>query len=325
MNQLREWHPDFLGEDYQALTLPLGKDPDGAGQIQATLVRYKPEDANTEGRPALLWVHGMTDYFFQSHVAEYFHNQGYAFYAIDLRKCGRARQDGEPWHYVTDLEYYFTDLDAALETITEHHPSMTPIAHSTAGIIVPMWLNQLNSDKVPALILDSPWLDLMGFSQRQLRVIRPIINVAGKLLPRVKFPGGGLAAFGESIHADFYGEWNYDLAIKPLGGHRKYLGWLRAVLNSQHLIHTDQIDVGVPTLVLTSGRSHLGKPYSPATDTADAVIDVQQTQRWAPHLAKDVDIHTILGARHDVFLSLKPARDEAFAVTSAYLAQHVKK
>lgn len=55
MNQLREWHPDFLGEDYQALTLPLGKDPDGAGQIQATLVRYKPEDANTEGRPALLW------------------------------------------------------------------------------------------------------------------------------------------------------------------------------------------------------------------------------------------------------------------------------
>lgn len=65
---------------------------------------------------------------------------------------------------MTDLEYYFTDLDAALETITEHHPSMTPIAHSTAGIIVPMWLNQLNSDKVPALILDSPWLDLMGLA-----------------------------------------------------------------------------------------------------------------------------------------------------------------
>lgn len=323
MKHLHEWQPDFLGDDYQTLTLPLGKDPDGDGQIQAALTRYQPE--NIDDRPALLWVHGMTDYFFQSHVAEYFHQQGYAFYAIDLRKCGRARQDSELWHYVTDFEYYFADLDAALATITEKHPSLTPIAHSTAGIIVSLWLNQLKSDKVPALILNSPWLDLMGFSQRQLNILRPIVNIAGRLFPRLAFPGGGLKSFGKSIHIDHFGEWDYDLAIKPLGGHRKYLGWLRAVLNSQHLIHTDHIDVGVPTLVLTSSRSQLGKPYSQATDTADAVIDVKQTRRWAPHLGKNVDVHTILGARHDVFLSLQPARDEAFAISKNFLAQNVKK
>lgn len=324
MEQQPEWRPDILGEDFQALTLPLDKDPDGDGDIRAVLVRYQPNGESIEDRPALLWVHGMTDYFFQSHVAEYFHQQGYAFYSIDLRKCGRARQDGELWYYVTDLEYYFPDLDAALEAISRHHPSMVPIAHSTAGIIVPMWLNQLSSDKVPALVLDSPWLDLMTFSQFQISLVRPIINVLGKIAPRVAIPGGGLKAFGESIHADYHGEWNYDLYLKPLGGHRKYLGWLRAVLNGQHLVHTDNIDVGVPTLVLTSARSHLNQPYSAATDTADAVLDVQQTQHWAPHLGKDVDVYTILGARHDAFLSLRPAREEAFAVTNKFLTHHVK-
>ncbi|MFH0410794.1 alpha/beta hydrolase [Corynebacterium sp. L4756] len=306
---MNKWQPDILGEPYQSLTLDLGEN-------QATLVRYVPEDI-TE-RPALLWVHGMTDYFFQTHVAEYFHEKGYAFYAIDLRKCGRSRREGELWHYVTDLTDYFEDLDAAYEVIIGRHPSMVPIAHSTAGMIVPMWLGERDLE-VPALVLDSPWLDLMGFTQTQINLIRPIINIVGKIFPVFPFPGGGLTAFGESIHKDYHGEWNYDLQLKPLGGHRKYLGWLRTVLNNQHRIHTDQVDVKAPTLVLTSHRSHLGHPYSAETDTADAVIDAEQTRRWAPHLGKDVDIHTILGARHDVFLSLPPARAEAFAITEEFL------
>ena len=317
MEQLHNWRPDILGEDFEALTLPLGKDPDGAGDVQAVLVRYQPEPI--AGRPALLWVHGMTDYFFQAHVAQYFHEQGYAFYAVDLRKSGRAHQDGELWHYASNFEYYFEDLDAALGVIEKQHPSIVPLAHSTAGLIVSMWLNQSPSKKIPALVLNSPWLDLMHFNHWQVGILRRVVNVVGKIFPRLAVPGGGLKSYGQSIHAD----WDYDMTFKPLGGHLKYLGWLRAVLNGQHLVHTDRIDVGVPTLVMTSSRSHLNQPYTAETDTADAVLDVQQIQHWAPHLGKDVDVYTILGARHDVFLSLPHAREEAFDITAKFLQEHI--
>lgn len=63
-----EWQPDILGKDFQQLVIPLGADPiseGGEGDIFATLVRYAPADQPTPtSRPAVLFVHGMTDYFF---------------------------------------------------------------------------------------------------------------------------------------------------------------------------------------------------------------------------------------------------------------------
>src|SRR5699024_439343 len=76
--------------------------------------------------------------------------------------------------------------------------------------------------------------------------------------------------------------------------------------------------------VMTSSRSHLNQPYTAETDTADAVLGVQQIQHWAPHLGKDVDVYTILGARHDVFLSLPHAREEAFDITAKFLQEHIQ-
>ena len=61
------WTEDILGPDFQSVPLELGADPDGEGDVRATLVRYCPggdADAAYDDRPALVWVHGMTDYFF---------------------------------------------------------------------------------------------------------------------------------------------------------------------------------------------------------------------------------------------------------------------
>jgi len=57
-----------------------------------------PEEApptEEEVRPArvLLYVHGWSDYFFQTELARYWHAQGAAFYALDLRKFGRSLQE----------------------------------------------------------------------------------------------------------------------------------------------------------------------------------------------------------------------------------------
>ena len=78
------WVPDVLGDGYQQLTIPLGTDPDGEGEVDATLVRYQPQKEAVKTRRAVLYVHGFTDYFFQKHLAEHFAEQGYAFFALDL-------------------------------------------------------------------------------------------------------------------------------------------------------------------------------------------------------------------------------------------------
>jgi len=76
---------DLLGYPYEQLVLDMGYDFEGP--VVATLVRRLGDDRT---RRAVLWIHGMSDYFFQTHVADWFVAQGFNFYALDLRKYGVA-------------------------------------------------------------------------------------------------------------------------------------------------------------------------------------------------------------------------------------------
>ena len=80
------WEPDVL-PGYWQQTLALGPDPDGEGDLVATLVRAA-SGSDREARGAL--VHGYTDYFFNTELADHFADRGFAFYALDLHKCGRS-------------------------------------------------------------------------------------------------------------------------------------------------------------------------------------------------------------------------------------------
>ncbi|WP_293768333.1 alpha/beta hydrolase [uncultured Corynebacterium sp.] len=311
---------DTLGPGFTVSYLDLGTDPDGEGSIRASLVSYNSDAPGFAERPALLWVHGMTDYFFSDHVARHYDELGYAFYALDLRKCGRSRTEGQTWHYVSDLTYYYEDLNAALDAIPNE--SVIPIAHSTAGLICSLWLSDTRPAKVTGLILNGPWLDMMSVPKPTFRALAPVIDSIGKRFPMLAIPGGNLTAFGDSMHVSKYGEWNYDLTLKPLGGHTKYIGWLRAVLAGFKRLHSGYIDVHVPYLTLCSTRSILGKPYSEEINYVDAVVDVQQTIRWAPTLGTDCTLRPISGARHEAFASRQPIRDEVFAITDKWLSEH---
>ncbi|MDO5032479.1 alpha/beta hydrolase [Corynebacterium sp.] len=310
-----QWTTDILGPDFQSAPLPLGPDPDGEGDIYATLVHYAPDAQDTSQRPALVWVHGMTDYFFQAHVAEFFHQHGYDFYAVDLRKCGRSHRSGQSWHYISNLHHYGTDLNAALDALP--NPQVGFIGHSTAGPILALWVDSLRRtdparyQRISCVIFNSPWLGMMGMSHGFYSVAKHAIFALGGLFPNAPLPGGNLTAYGESIHADHHGEWDFDLALKPLGGHPKKMGWIRAVFKAFDEIHSGAVTMGVPLLTLTSDHSELGKPYSEATNTADAIVDTAHSQRWAKELSAHYTLHVIPQARHDVFLSLTAPREEA--------------
>ncbi|WP_278263905.1 alpha/beta hydrolase [Nocardia sp. AG03] len=320
-----QWLADVLGTDYQQRTLPLGPDPDGEGEVVATLVRYLPANPAPASEPTVLYLHGFTDYFFQEHVAEHFAARGHRFYALDLRKCGRSRRAGQSAHFVSDLSLYDAELNEALRIArAETGRDVLIVAHSTGGLVAPLWLDRLEAAGgsaaagVVGVVLNSPWFDLQGPAYYRT-VGTPIINAVGRVRGFAALPGMGVStAYGESLHHTRAGEWSYDLDWKPLAGEPVRLGWLRAIRRGQARLHQG-LAIGVPALILRSRISKFARAHSPAVDVADAVLDVKQIQRWAGCLGERTTIVPIDGARHDVFLSSEAVRANAFAETDSWL------
>lgn len=319
------WQPDVLGTGYERLTIALGPDPDGEGEVEAVLVRHSPADAPAATH-AVLYLHGFTDYFFQKHLAEHMAGQGYRFYALDLRKCGRARKSGQTPHYVSDLALYDDELNRALRVIREEAELPTVImAHSTGGLIASLWLNRLNrtgggvrAHGITGLMLNSPWFDLQGPAYYRT-VGTALLHGLGRFSAKTKLPLGVASTYGDSLHHTVSGEWDYDLDWKPLTGFPVHAGWLRAIRRGHARLHQG-LDIGVPALILRSKVTKFMAKYGPAADVSDVVLDVRQIQRWSGCLGTRTNIVPIEGARHDVFLSSETPRTQALAELDAWLA-----
>lgn len=319
-----EWAPDMLGDGYERQDLDLGSDPDGEGTVGAVLVRRTVRPGE-QVRGAVLYVHGFSDYFFQTELADFCAARGLAFHGLDLRKSGRARRPGQTAHYVSDLALYDDDLDRALATVGASHPGrpVVVVAHSTGGLIVPLWLDRRRAagtlDPVAGAVLNSPWFDLQG-SSFQRGPLTQVMRGLAKVQPArtiSTLPG----VYGESLHVSGRGEWDFDLDLKPLAGFPVTVGWLNAVRRGHARLHRG-LDVGVPSLVLRSDASHFATTWSERSDRTDGVLDVRQIARWAGCLGDETTIVPVAGARHDVFLSQTDARERAYAVTGDWLARH---
>jgi alpha-beta hydrolase superfamily lysophospholipase len=95
------WLPDRLLPGFESLELEFPDDYDG--RVLATLVRLPQREAS---RGAVLFVHGFIDYFFQRHLAERFAMEGYAFYALDLRKHGRSLRPHQHPNFCKSIAEY---------------------------------------------------------------------------------------------------------------------------------------------------------------------------------------------------------------------------
>jgi alpha-beta hydrolase superfamily lysophospholipase len=320
-----EWESDILGPGFARHVLDLGVDPDGEGTVEAVLVRREPKPGEVP-RGVVLYVHGFSDYFFQAELADFFADRGLQFYALDLRKCGRARRPGQTAHYVSDLASYDDELDRALSIAATAHPGQPVIlaAHSTGGLIVPLWLHRRRlagmTGPVAGVVLNSPWLDLQGGA-----ALRGPVTQALRLLARlrpfqvIKAPPG---VYGRTLHRSGTGEWEFDTDLKPLAGFPVTFGWLNAIRRGHARLHRG-IETGVPTLVLRSSRSYFSSQYSPLCDRADLVLDTRQIGRWAPSLGGQVTDVPIDDARHDVFLSLPDPRMRAYAALESWHGSEV--
>lgn len=330
--QQHNWQPDRFLDRYEVLTIQLGQDPDGEDPIIATLVRKPGQPEGPRG--AVLYVHGFNDYFFQEPLADFFHERGYAFYAVDLRKSGRSLAMHHSPHYTTDLARYDEELSRALDIVLEEeHLSggaerVIVGGHSTGGLITSLWLDRLREDDpgrhkhIAGLLLNSPWFDLQGDAFLRTGAATRIIDTIAAVRPRTTVPRKLSAAYGESLHESAHGEWSYNLDCKPLTGFPATFGWLSAIRSGHRTLHAG-IDVGVPALVLRSDKSAFRAEYHPDVDHADSVLDVAHISQWAGNLGTHVLSVAVPDAKHDVFLSARTPRERAYDEVDRWLSSQV--
>lgn len=310
---------DDLGPAYQRRTLALGRDQEGP--VFATLI-HRP--ASTPTHRAVLWVHGWSDYFFQTHVADYFTTRGFTFYALDLRKYGRSLRPHQTPTFCYSLTEYYQELDIAAEIIRDEHEhtKLLVAGHSTGGLITALWAHDRRGQGlVDAMFLNSPFFDF----NLPPTVRGPALEVATRVgryrpyrtLHRPTFP-----TYGLSLHADYRGEWSYNLAWKPLGGFPVRYGWLAAIRAGQQRLHAG-LSVDAPVLVACSTRSSRHPRWHKDAYCTDTVLNVADMIRWAPHVGRHVTLLQVDGGMHDLTLSRQPVRQELFSELDRWLAAYL--
>ncbi|GGO68558.1 alpha/beta hydrolase [Nocardioides deserti] len=299
--------PDVLGQPYLAEEIVLPDDDEGP--VVATLVQRR---AAMPTRRAVLHVHGFADYFFQTGYAEWWTERGYDFYALDLRKYGRSIRPHQTPNYVADLSEYAAELDAAWALVTgrDGHDHVVLTGHSTGGLTTSLWADARRPDELAGMVLNSPWFDMQGsVLLRTLGTV--VVEQVGRRTPKRVLPRSVSGFYARSLHRDHEGEWDFDLAWKPLESFTVHAGWLRAVRRGHARLHAG-LAVPCPVLVLSSGASAQPSAMGDDVHRHDIVLEVPQIRRWATAVGPHVTYVAVPDARHDVVLSLPAPRAAAY-------------
>jgi alpha-beta hydrolase superfamily lysophospholipase len=317
------WSPDFLdGYETTDLALPDAEPAPGEPadvELVATLIRKAGPGV---GGRAALYIHGWNDYFFQTHLADCMCDLGYDFYALDLRRYGRSIRVGQFRGFITNLDDYATELDAAADLIAADHDRLLLIGHSTGGLVAALWAAG-NVDRLEGLILNSPWLDLHG-SALVRALGTPVIDRLGSRAPTsvLRLPDLGFNA--RSLHISLGGEWDYDLMLKSTPGPPIRAGWLRAILIGHQRVAAG-LHIGVPILVLASTTTDFSRRWHEGLRNVDVVLDVEQIAARAVRLGPHVTVVRIPEGLHDVILSAPHVRKHALEEIGRFVEAYVKR
>jgi alpha-beta hydrolase superfamily lysophospholipase len=297
---------DILGGNFRQMSIRLK--PDREGDVFCTLVCA---GAIPEYERNVLYVHGFSDYFFQTEMAEQFRQNGYNFYALDLRKCGRSIRPWQTPCNLYDITDYYEDIDAAIAQIMkETKGKLILLGHSMGGLVLSMYLNDRPANTIDALILNSPFLEL-NIKQYLKTTGVPVVSVLGKFFPNIRIKKGLSLNYGYSISKKRYGEWEYDEKWKPFAVSEVTVSWLRAIYKAQNRLHKG-LNINCPVLVMRSDKSVKGKLWADAFRNADAVLNVEHIRKHIPSLGKNATEIVIANGLHDLFLSAFEVRTEAY-------------
>ncbi|ASK66499.1 alpha/beta hydrolase [Brachybacterium avium] len=305
----------LLGEGYETYRIDLGSDDEGP--LVGTLIHREPGSSPeaVAGRPPILLMHGWSDYILDRELMEHLGHRGHDVWGLDLRKHGRSLLPGQTATAIDHLSRYDAEIGAALRLIGRDRPPVL-LAHSTGGLTATLWA-QRNPGTVAGLALNSPWLEMhLGPVTRALARV-PVRLLAERLRRRPILPVGS-AHVARASHRDFGGAYDYDLALKPPGGHPFPAVTLNAIIDGQRRLAAAG-PLTIPVLVLHSDRTRIGHRFSEQMRRSDSVLNVRTLAAAAAALGPQVQIDAVPGARHDVFLSDADARSWATEILDDWL------
>jgi alpha-beta hydrolase superfamily lysophospholipase len=292
---MSRWQPDRYLPGFEALELSFPDDYDGP--VVATLLRLPGGEAP---RGPVLYVHGYNDYFFQAHMAQRFAAEGYAFYALDLRKHGRSMRPGQHPNFCRSVAEYNADITRAIEEIGA---PVLLAGHSTGGLVCSLYAHEGGrKEEVAGLWLNSPFFDWRIHDWK-----RPQLHIAaamGRFSPFTKSPEALPRGYTDSLLA---AGWRFDTALKPLEAFPVYLGWIAAICDAHAKVQRG-LSIQCPVLCMHS-------------DEGDVVLDWRHMARYARSLGPDVTVLQFPGAVHDLVLSRTEIREEVFRQLFAWAAR----
>jgi alpha-beta hydrolase superfamily lysophospholipase len=294
---MSDWRPDAWLAGFEALEIASADDYDGP--VVATLVRLPAREAP---RGAVLYVHGFADYFFQRHMAERFAAEGYAFYALDLRKHGRSLRAHQHPNFCRSVSEYFPDITLAIEEIGE---PVLLAGHSTGGLVCSLYAHEgERRDALRGLWLNSPFFDwrLPEWRRSQLHLAAAL----GRFFPFLKDEGSLRPDYVRSLLDE---QWEFDLRLKPLLGFPIFYGWLGAITDAHARVHRG-LSIACPVLSMHS-------------DEGDIVLDWRHIARWSRSLGSRVTVLAFPGGMHDLVLSRPRVREEVFRQLFAWAERAV--
>ncbi len=337
------WSTDVLGPGFEARTLPLLDDDEGPNL--ATLVRYLPFDdpevlpgTPSRAKFAALWLHGWNDYFSQRELARVVARMGGAWYALDLRAYGRSLRDWQTRGFVTSLNTYDEDIHAALAVIRAEFGAgkLVLMGHSTGGLTAALWAHR-HPDALSGLVLNSPWLELQG-SALFRALGTQIVDQLSRLAPKSAIPVPDNGFYGRTLRGwneeedgprpggtegdPFYDGWqlNPEWRVSPSPPIRP--AWLSAIRAGQQQVAAG-LDITCPVLVMSSTKTALTAKWDPELRGADTVLDVDLIAERTLRLGRQISLTRLEGAIHDVFLSQRAVREQAYAELERWMTAFV--
>jgi alpha-beta hydrolase superfamily lysophospholipase len=242
------------------------------------------------------------------------------FYALELRKYGRSILPHQKPNDFRDYHEYFEDIDSAIDFIKskDKNEKLVFMGHSTGGLLAALYADEHKNDHpIDLVILNSPFFEF-NIPVLLKKTFLPLMTALGKNFPGITSPVGLDKGYGFSLHISHFGEWDYDLSLKPDAGFKIHASWIRAI----HLAHKklqQGLDIPCPVLVMYSGKSVKPGNYKPEMQGADSVLNVKEIEAFSKGLGKKVQQKSFDGGVHDLLLSAPEVRERVFKAMTEFI------
>lgn len=299
---------DLAAANMVELTIALEHNKRVDGERAVLSVKQKssqvlPADAGgkRQNRRALVWIPGWNDSFFHTHLLPgLLDRAGMDVFAVDLRRCGRARFDASGKelfpanmaHDTSDFMEYFEELDAVFAFLHDARPlprgrgivqeggcgqtydDIILYGHSTGGLVAALyakkgrWRHHISGCifNSPFWSFNLPWYQKAVVSHaRRLGALLDgtVIDVDDNT---VLDPGGAPSEYSEQL----FRQYKFGPQHKSLTSLTVTAGWTGAVAHVQSMLLHHELELAMPCLVLYT--------------EADGVLEMKDIDRFSDYL-----------------------------------------